>query len=167
MFWVYLQALWRPRIATSRWTNRRRSLTFFMRQQHSLRRSLMRLLFTSSILVLPLFQQMIRSLRAPRRFWAAPRGQGVWEKTVHGLWREMGRSYPDWEENQYLQHFCMSKDTFWYLAQTFGKYFEKQDMHLRRALPPAKRLAVVFHWLAQASSFLSWLHFMPMANLWL
>ena len=47
----------------------------------------------------------------------------------------------------------MSKDTFWYFAQTFGKYFEKQDTHLRRALPPAKRLAVVLHWLAQASSF--------------
>ena len=35
----------------------------------------------------------------------------------------------------------------------FGKYFEKQDTHLRRALPPTKRLAVVLHWLAQASSF--------------
>ena len=64
----------------------------------------------------------------------------------------MGRSYPDWEENQYLQHFRMSKDTFWYLVQTFDRYFEKQDTHLRRALPPAKRLAVVLHWLAQASS---------------
>ena len=47
----------------------------------------------------------------------------------------------------------MSKDTFWYLAQTFVKYFEKQGTHLRRALPPAKRLAMVLHWLAQASSF--------------
>ena len=35
----------------------------------------------------------------------------------------------------------------------FDKYFEKQDTHLRRVLPPAKRLAVVLHWLAQASSF--------------
>ena len=65
----------------------------------------------------------------------------------------MGRSNPDWEENQYRQHFCMSKDTFWYLAQMFGKYFEKQDRHLRRALPPAKRLAVVLLWLARANSF--------------
>ena len=47
----------------------------------------------------------------------------------------------------------MAKDTFWYLVQTFGKYFEKQDMYLRRALAPVKKLAVVLHWLAQASSF--------------
>ena len=156
LFWVYLLALWQPRIATGRSTNQRRSLTFFARHQRSFRRSrgsLTKLLFASSLLVLPPFQQMVRSLRASRRFWAAPRGQGFWEKNVRGLWCEMRRSYPDWEENQYLQHFRMSKDTFWYLVQTFGKYFEKQDTHLRRALPPAKRLAVVLHWLAQASSF--------------
>ena len=92
LFWGYSQTLWQPCIATGRWTNRRCSLTFFARQQHSLRRScgsLTRLLFTSSLLVLPLFQQMICSLRALRRFWAAPRGQGFWEKNVRGQWREM------------------------------------------------------------------------------
>ena len=65
----------------------------------------------------------------------------------------MGRPHPDWEEKQYLQHFRMSKDTFWYLSQRFGKYFKKESTHLRRAIPPAKRLDVVLHWLAQASSF--------------
>ena len=30
---------------------------------------------------------------------------------------------------------------------------EKQTTHLRRALPQAKRIAIVLHWLAQASSF--------------
>ena len=61
--------------------------------------------------------------------------------------------YPDWEESQYLQHFRMSKDTFWYLSQMYGKYLEKETTHLRRALPQARRLAIVLHWLAQASSF--------------
>ena len=65
----------------------------------------------------------------------------------------MERSYLDWEENQYLQNFRRSEDAFWYLVQTLGIYFEKQDTHLRRALPPANMLAVVLHWLAQASSF--------------
>ena len=65
----------------------------------------------------------------------------------------MGTPFPDWEESQYLQHFRMSKDTFWYLSHRFAAYFEKQNTQLRRALPPPKRLAVVLHWLAQASSF--------------
>ena len=69
------------------------------------------------------------------------------------LWRSMGRIYPDWEENQYLQHFRVSKDSFWYLCQTYGKYFKKQTTHLRRPLPPPKRLAIVLHWLAQANSY--------------
>ena len=93
LFWGYPQTLWQPCIATGRWPNHWCSLTFFARQQRSLRRScgsLTRLLFTSSLLVLPPFQQMIRSLRAPRRFWAAPRWQGFGEKNVRGLWREMG-----------------------------------------------------------------------------
>ena len=65
----------------------------------------------------------------------------------------MGRKYPDWEDAQYLQHFRMSKDTFWFLSQTYGKYLERQDTRLRRAIPAAKRLAIVLHWLAHAPSF--------------
>ena len=69
------------------------------------------------------------------------------------LWRNMGKIYPGWEQNCYLQQFRMSKDTFWYLCQTYGKYFEKATSHLRQPLVPAKRIAIVLHWLAQASSF--------------
>ena len=65
----------------------------------------------------------------------------------------MGRNYPDWEDSQYLQHFRVSKDTFWFLSQTYGKHFKKEDTRLRRAIPAAKRLAIVLHWLAHASSF--------------
>ena len=65
----------------------------------------------------------------------------------------MGRIYLDWEERQYLQHFRLSKDTFWYLCQTYGKYFKKQNTHLRRPLLLSKRLAIVLHWLAQANSY--------------
>ena len=69
------------------------------------------------------------------------------------LWRNVGKVYPDWEQNCYLQHFRMSKDTFWYFCQTYGKYFEKATTQLRRPLVPAKRMAIVLHWLAQASSY--------------
>ena len=47
----------------------------------------------------------------------------------------------------------MSKDTFWYLSQTYGKYLEKETTHLKQALFHTTRLAIVLHWLAQASSF--------------
>ena len=156
LLWIYLLSSFRAPVIADMQLNPPRSLTFIARRQRSLRRSrgsLARLLFTSSLVVLPPFQRIIRSLRASRWFWAAPRGQGFWEKNVCGLWISIGRLYPDWEENQYLQHFRMSKDTFWYLSQRFGKYFEKENTNLRHAIPPAKRLAVVLHWLAQASSF--------------
>ena len=85
--------------------------------------------------------------------WATPREQGFWEKDVCLLWRSMGRIYPDWEDKQYLPDFRVSKDTFWYLCQTYGKHFKKQTTHLRRPLLPSKRLAIVLHWLAQANSY--------------
>ena len=37
--------------------------------------------------------------------------------------------------------------------QTYGKNFEKTTTQLRRPLVPAKRIANVLHWLAQANSF--------------
>ena len=88
----------------------------------------------------------------------------MWEKDVCFLWRSMGRKYPDWEDSQYLQHFRMSKDMFWFMFQKCGKYFERQeDTWLRRAAPAAERLAIVLHWLAHAPSF-SQLHCMPLVN---
>ena len=125
------------------------------------RGSLSQLLSWSSLLVLPPFQDVIRSLRAPRRFWAAPREQGFWEKDVCLLWRNMGKIYPDWEQNCYLQHFRMSKDTFWYLYQTYGKYFEKATAQLRQPLVPAKRIAIV---IALIVVFKNWQHCMPLAS---
>ena len=109
--------------------------------------------FWAELLLLPQFQGIIRSLRTPRRFWAAPRTQGLWEKDVCGLWRAMGKVYPDWEEKQYLQHFRVSKDTFWYLCGKYGRYFHKQTTQLRKPLPPAKRLAILLHWLAHGNSY--------------
>ena len=154
--WIYLFSLSQSCTAFGDRRMRHRMIAYDVLHQRCLRRSrgsLHRLLSWSSLLVLPPFQDVIRRLRAPRRFWAAPREQGFWEKDVCFLWRNMGRIYPDWEQNFYLQHFRMSKDTFWYLCQTYGKYFEKTTTQLRRPLAPAKRMAIALHWLAQPSSF--------------
>ena len=156
LLWIYLFSLYQLGGGCANHRNRLRRTMFVLRRQQCLRRSresLSRLFFVPSLLALPPFQDIIRSLRAPRRFWAAPRQRGFWEKDVCEMWRRMGRRYPDWEESQYLQHFRMSKDTFWYLSQMYGKYLEKETTHLRQALPQAKRLAIVLHWLAQASRF--------------
>lgn len=45
----------------------------------------------------------------------------------------------------------MSKESFWFLSQTYAKYFEWQNTQLRRAIPAAKKIAIVLHWLAHAS----------------
>ena len=65
----------------------------------------------------------------------------------------MGSRWPDWEEKQYLQHFRMTKDTFWYLCNTYGRFFTKSTTQLRMPIRPEKRIAVLLHWLAHASSF--------------
>ena len=81
-------------------------------------------------LILPPFQQLICSLPSSWRFWAATREQGFWEKDVCLLLRSMRRIFPDWEDKQYFQHFRVSKDTFLYLCQTYGKYFKQQTTHV-------------------------------------
>ena len=117
LLWIYLLSLSQHRAVLRERRNHRRCLGYVLHRQRNLRRSRAAQsasLFWSSLLFLPPFQQVIRSLRSRRRFWAAPREQGFWEKDVCLLWRSMGRIYPDWEENQYLQHFRVSKDSFWY-----------------------------------------------------
>ena len=153
--WIYLLSISQHRAVFRERRTHRRSRGYVLNHHRSLRKSHVALSTSlwSSLLILPPFQQLIRSLRSPRRFWAAPREQGFWEKDVCLLWRSMGRIYPDWKDKQYLQHFRVSKDTFWYLCQTYGKHFKKQTTHLRRPLLPSKRLAIVLHWLAQSNSY--------------
>ena len=106
LLWIYLLSLSQHRAVLRERRNHRRSLGYVLHRQRNLRRSRAAQsasLFWSSLLFLPPFQQVIRSLRSRRRFWAAPREQGFWEKDVCLLWRSMGRIYPDWEENQNIR----------------------------------------------------------------
>ena len=57
----------------------------------------------------------------------------------------------------------MSKDTFWYRCQTYGEYFEATTQ-LQRPFVSVKRIAIVLHWLTQASSFLELAALMPLAS---
>ena len=66
----------------------------------------------------------------------------------------MGNQFPDWEEKQYLYYYHVSKATFLYLCNSYGKYMKKKDTKLRKAVPFAKRFAIVLHWLAHSLSFM-------------
>ena len=65
----------------------------------------------------------------------------------------MGNVYPDWEDKRYLQHYKMTKESFWYLCECYGQFFKKETTNMRQPLTSGKRLAIVLHWLAQGSSY--------------
>ena len=96
--WLSLTTLSQSCVAFRHRRIRQRRLSYDDFRQRCLARSrgsLSRFISWSSLLALPPFHDIIRSLRAPRRFWAAPREQGFWEKDVCLLWRNMGKTYPD------------------------------------------------------------------------
>ena len=37
----------------------------------------------------------------------------------------MGKVYHDWEDKHYLQHYRMTKESFWYLCQRYGFLFQE------------------------------------------
>ena len=65
----------------------------------------------------------------------------------------MGEQFPDWEEKQYVNHYRMTKGTFWFLSERYGKLLEKETTRLRKPVPYSKRLAIVIHWMAHCLTF--------------
>ena len=99
------------------------------------------------------FVMFFASFRMQRRFWVAPKVEGFWEKNVMGTWASHGASFPDWEDNQYVETYRMTKSTFWYLCRRSGWQMRKQNTCIRSPVPFQKRFAIVIHWLAQDLSF--------------
>ena len=151
---LYLLLVSRPGIGRPGRKNRYRRAYSLLKRESSYRSRRARLFRSSwtAILILPPFQELVRCLRSPRRFWAAPRYQGFWEKDVCDIWKRMRNVYPDWEDKQYLQHYRMM-ESFWYLCERYGQFFKKETTNMRQPLTPGKRLAIVLHWLAQGSSY--------------
>ena len=73
----------------------------------------------------------------------------------------MGNVYPDWEDKRYLQHYRMTKESFWCLCEHYGQFFKKETTNMRQPLTSGKRLAIVLHWLA---AILNWQLYMPLEN---
>ena len=101
----------------------------------------------------PEFANALTLVRRARRFWSAPRGDAVWETQFLRTFRLVGRLYPDWEDDQYVQHFRMRKDAFWRLHRKYGYLLERQVTQFRHPIPTDKRLAITLHFLAQGLSF--------------
>ena len=93
------------------------------------------------------------SFRMEKRFWVATRVEHFWEKDVMGTWVSHSAGFPDWEDNQYVETYRMTKDTFGYLCRRHGKLMKKQNTRIHCPVPFQKRLTIVIHWLAQDLSF--------------
>ena len=68
-------------------------------------------------------------------------------------WVNMGEQFPDYEEAQYINHYRMTKGTFQFLCERYGKMLKKQTTRLRQPIPYPKRLAIVIHWMAHCLTF--------------
>ena len=82
LLWIYLLALFQHCIQPGLHRNRHRGTSFAVHRQQAWRRSRRTRSCSqfNSVLLFPPFQELVRSICAPRRFWAAPRSQGVWKK---------------------------------------------------------------------------------------
>ena len=49
------------------------------------------------------------SFQMERRIWVAPIVEGFWEKDVIGTWVSHGAGFHDWEDNQYVETYRMTK----------------------------------------------------------
>ena len=83
----------------------------------------------------------------------APRVEGFCEKDAMGTWVSHSASFPDWEDNRYVETYRMTKHTFWYLCMRYGKLMKKQNTRIHCPVTFQKQLTIVIHWLAQDLSF--------------
>ena len=65
----------------------------------------------------------------------------------------MGQDFPDWEDEQYSQHFRLTKDAFWRLHRKYGHLLERQVTRFRAPVASDKRLAMTLRYFAQGITF--------------
>ena len=106
-----------------------------------------------TLLAHPLFFQTLVRMRRSRRFWAALRSSGIWEKEFLDNFETMAEDYPDWTDQQYHTNLRFTKDAFWRIHRQYGQLLDRQDTQMRKAVPSAKRLAMTLHWCAHCLTF--------------
>ena len=89
------------------------------------------------------------------RFWAAIRGQGIWENDFMSNYRHMSIQWrvPDFENDQYTNHLRCGKVEFKRLHEQCGAHLAKQHTKWRCLVQSGKRLAITLHWLSHSVRF--------------
>ncbi|XP_065186913.1 uncharacterized protein LOC135817586 [Sycon ciliatum] len=78
---------------------------------------------------------------------------GFWEEEVLGTWERVKPVSRQWWEDQWITHFRMDQDTFCFLVRKYGHLFARLSNHMRRKIPPAKRLAIALYFIAHAEAY--------------
>ncbi|XP_048873947.1 uncharacterized protein zgc:113227 isoform X3 [Brienomyrus brachyistius] len=88
-----------------------------------------------------------RMVRRPHAVWAHPRAQLWWDTVV-----------PDFNSEQFLQNFRMSRESFDYICRRLRSSLQKRNTNFRLAIPVEKRVGIALWKLATNSEYRStWL----------
>ena len=92
--------------------------------------------------------------RISRRVWMRPRSRSFWEHVILGNFTE-----EDW-----IQNFRMSRETFEYLHTTLQDQIRRRDAHLRKAITTRHRLAITLWTLVTPSEYRTIAHLFGVAR---
>ena len=96
----------------------------------------------SSVFLLLLTRQLFHCAPSLRRVWSKSRSQSFWEETCQG-----------WSDNDWIEKFRMSKDSFEYLCAELSPHIAKRNTNFRKAIAVRHRVAIALYWLADSSRY--------------
>ena len=105
-------------------------------------RYLRRRSLVSSVFLLLLTRQLFQCAPSLRRLWSKNRSQSFWEETCQG-----------WSDNDWVENFRMSKDSFEYLCAELSPHIAKRDTNFRKAIAVRHRVAIALYWLADSARY--------------
>lgn len=105
-------------------------------------RYLRRRCLVSSVFLLLLTRQLFQCAPSLRRVWSKSRSQSFWEETCQG-----------WSDNDWVENFRMSKDSFEYLCAELSPHIAKRNTNFRKAIAVRHRVAITLYWLADSARY--------------
>lgn len=87
------------------------------------------------------------------RFCAAPGYGGTLQAGFLLTNRIVGWQYPDWQDLQRKEEFCLSTDIFYWLHSMYNRVFQEENHQVSHPASFGKRLATTLTFLANSKSF--------------